>query len=129
LNKTLDILRKHFFWPKIGEDVYRVVSRCSIYHKAKSQFHEGLCTPLLIPLRPWEDANRDFVLALPRTQNGGNSVMVVVEMFTKLAHFVAYHKADDASHVADLFFKEIIRLHGVLKTIVSDRDIKFLSHF
>lgn len=129
ITKTLEILKEHFHWPKMLGDVQKVISKCVTCHMAKSSFKPGAYTPLPTPNGPWMDVSMDFIVALPRTQRGKDAIMVVVDRFSKMAHFVACHKTDDASNVADLYFREIVRLHGVPKTIVSDRDSKFLSYF
>ncbi|XP_071923173.1 uncharacterized protein [Coffea arabica] len=108
VTKTLAILQEHLYWPHMHKNVERIVERCGVCHKAKSRVNpNGLYTPLPIPNQPWVDISMDFVIGLPRSKRGHDSIAVVVDRFSKMAHFIACHKTDDALHIADLFFKEV----------------------
>ncbi|XP_057526371.1 uncharacterized protein LOC130805605 [Amaranthus tricolor] len=129
IQKTLDMLAKHFFWPKMLGTVGKHILKCETCLKAKVTFHKGEYLPLPIAHRPWEHLSLDFMMALPKTKRGKDAIMVVVDRFSKMAHFIACTKTDDAQYIAKLFFAEIVRLHGIPRTLVSDRDSKFLSNF
>ena len=87
------------------QDVSRIVSCCVTCQKAKMHgSNVGLYTPLPISSSPWEDVSMDFVLGLPHNQQGKDSIFVIVDQFSKMAHFVPCTKSLDATHMADLSF-------------------------
>ena len=88
--KTLALIQENLFWPKLTQDVWYIINRFLVYHKAKSHGQNmNLYTPLLILNYLWEDVSMDFVVGLPRTQMSKDSVTVVVDRFSKMAHFIA----------------------------------------
>lgn len=129
-DRTFKLVTDSYFWPTLRRDVERFVARCTTFQKGKGHVsNAGLYLPLLIPTQPWSDISMDFVLGLPRTQRGNDSIFVVVNRFSKMVHFILCKKTTDAVHIATLFFREIYRLHGLRTFIVSDRDSRFISHF
>ena len=71
----------------------------------------------------------DVFFGLLKTMKGYYSIFVVVDRFSKMAHFIQCKKTLDAEHVAEIFFKEIVRLHGLPRSIILDRDSKFVGYF
>lgn len=129
-DRTLQPVTSSYFWPSLQRDVERFVACCRICQQSKGKAsNAGLHLPLPIPTQPWTDVSMDFVLGLPRNQRGHDSILVVVDRFSKMVHFIACKKTPDVVNVALLFFREVYRLHGVPSSIISDHDTRFLSHF
>jgi len=125
VQNTYDILHEHFYWPHMKHDVHKFCNKYLVFKKAKPKvMPHGLYTPLLVLEHPWIDISMDFVLGLPRPKGGKDSIFVVVDRLSKMAYFIAYKKVDDVFHVVDLFFKEVVRMHGLPRCTISGRDSK-----
>nr|AAX95912.1 retrotransposon protein, putative, Ty3-gypsy sub-class [Oryza sativa Japonica Group]ABA92473.1 retrotransposon protein, putative, Ty3-gypsy subclass [Oryza sativa Japonica Group] len=97
--------------------------------KAEHQKPAGLLQPLKIPEWKREEIGMDFITGLPRTSSGHDSIWVIVDRLTKVAHFIPVKTTYSGSRLAELFMARIVCLHGVPKKIVSDRGSQFTSKF
>jgi hypothetical protein len=129
--KTVAAVKSHYFWPGMKKEITEYIARCMECQKVKAEHRHptGLLQPLPISEWKWDVITLDFITGLPRTSKHHDSIMVVVDTLTKAAHFIPLKTTHRAADVADIFLKEVARLHIIPKTIVSDRDPKFTSNF
>jgi hypothetical protein len=129
--KTITEVRSQFFWPGMKKDVVDYIAQCMECQKVKDEHRHpmGFLQPFPIPENKCEVINMDFITGLPRTNKQHDSIMVVVDKLTKAAHFVPVKTTQTTNNIAEIFMKEIARLHGIPRTIVSDIDTKFTSNF
>ena len=128
--KTQELLSRSFWWPTYREDTKKYISSCTVCARNKTPRSSpvGLLQPLPIPSRPWGSISMDFVVDLPPSK-GMNTILVVVDRLTKMAHFIPYKGLPTAKQTADLVLKEVFRLHGIPDDVVSDRGVQFTSKF
>ncbi|WZZ89928.1 hypothetical protein YC2023_118507 [Brassica napus] len=124
-------IKRYYHWVGLKRDVAKWVEKCPTCQlvKAEHQFSSGLLQNLPIPEYKWDHITMDFVTGLPTTKNKKDAVGVVVDRLTKSAHFIPIKKTDGVGEIVWKYIDEIIRLHGVPVSIVSDRDPRFTSHF
>nr|KAJ0187438.1 hypothetical protein LSAT_V11C900490520 [Lactuca sativa] len=124
-------LKPYYWWPTMKLDVAKYVAECVTCARVKAQHQKpyGSLEPLPIPMGKWEDITMDFVTKLPKTRNGHDMIWVVVDRFTKSAHFIAAKEKWSMDKLVNSYMKEIVRLHGIPLMIVSDRNSRFNSRF
>ena len=129
--KTITMFRKEYFWPNMKTKVAEYIARCLECQQVKTEHQHpaGLLQPLPIPSWKWEIISLDFITGLPKNQNQNDSIMVVVDKLSKAAHFIPVKTTYKAANIADIFLKQIFRLHEIPKFIISDRDPNFQLTF
>jgi hypothetical protein len=124
-------LKERFWWYGMKRSVVEYVAICDTCQRVKAEHQRpaGLLQPLKIPEWKWEEITMDFIVGLPRTQKGYNSIWVVVDRLTKVAHFIPVNTTYSGARLTELYISRIVCLHGVPKKIISDRGSQFTSRF
>jgi hypothetical protein len=124
-------LKTHYWWYGMKRDITEYASLCDTCQRVKAQHQRpaGLLQPLKIPEWKWEEIRMDFIIGLPRTQDRYDSIWVIVDHLTKVAHFILVKMTYLGAKLTELYMSRIMCLHGVPKKIVSDRSSQFTSKF
>ncbi|KAH9753791.1 Endonuclease [Citrus sinensis] len=130
IERTTALVQASYFWPHMRDDIEAYVRTCLVCQQDKvdHQLPAGLLEPLPLATRPWESVSMDFITSLPKSEGCG-SIMVIVDRYSKYATFIAAPVDCKADEAARLFVKHIVKLWGVPKSIVSDRDPRFTGRF
>ena len=128
--KTLELVSQTYWWPQMWKLVKDFIKTCDICARSKTVHHRSyeLLRPLPLPDWSWSSISMDFITDLPLSE-GHDSILVVVDRFTKMAHFIPCSKAISGLETTNLILANVVRLHGLPDDIVSDRGAPFISHF
>jgi hypothetical protein len=122
--KMFKDLKEYYWWPMMKKEIAEYVAKCAICQQVKAEHKRpaGELQPLPIPEWKWENITMDFVSGLPKSKKGNDAVWVIVDRLTKSALFLPMKMTDSVDKLAKLYVSEVVRLHGVPVSIVSDRD-------
>jgi hypothetical protein len=129
--KMYQDLKQHYWWTKMKIEIARYVARCDTCRRVKAVHMKtaGPLQSLPISAWKWEDISMDFIVGLPKITKGFDSIWVIIDRLTKIAHFLPVKTKYPVVAYAKLYIARILSLHGIPKTIVSDRGPQFVSNF
>lgn len=132
MHATYQCVKQLFIWSELKHKVEEIVKQCGLCQQAKHEHCPlpGKLQPLPVPGGAWKDVDvtMDFIEGLPKSE-GYDVILVVVDIFSKYAHFMPLKHPYSAPQVARLFLDNVVKLHGMPLSIASDRDMVFTSHF
>lgn len=130
-NKMYHDLRSLYWWTRMKREIAKYVSECDTYQRIKASHLKAAAAlqPLPIPAWKWDDISMDFIVGLPHTSRHHDSIWVIVDRLTKTAHFLPVHTTYPTKRYAELYMDRIVCLHGIPRTIISDRGAQFIARF
>jgi hypothetical protein len=130
-NKMYHDLRSLYWWTRMKREIAKYVPECDTCQRIKASHLKvaGTLQPLPVPSWKWEDICMYFIVCLPNTSRHHDSIWVIVDRLTKTAHFLPIHTTHKIEKYAEIYMDQIVRLHGILRTIVSDRGELFVARF
>ncbi|KAF2295858.1 hypothetical protein GH714_034617 [Hevea brasiliensis] len=128
--RTFKRIAQQFYWPSMRTQIQNYIAACTVCqkNKAANSSPAGLLQPLPIPHQVWDDIAMDFIDGLP-SSGGKDSILVVIDRLSKYAHFLALSHPYSAKVIAEKFVDGIVKYHGMPRSIISDHDPIFMSHF
>jgi hypothetical protein len=130
-NKMYQDLKKNFWWTRMKREIVKYVSKCDNCQRVKADNLRPTrnLQPLSIPEWKWENICMDFIVGLPHTSRGYNSIWVIVDRFTQSTHFIPVATTYRVGQYTELYISYNVRYHSIPKTIISDRGSIFIAHF
>ncbi|KAH3677175.1 hypothetical protein WICMUC_001756 [Wickerhamomyces mucosus] len=129
--RAYEILHRQFYWHKMLRSIKKYVNSCIICQKSKpsTQLTQGLIKPLPIPAGRFQEVTLDFLTGIPRSTNGSDTILVIVDRFSKRAKMIACKKTITGQETAELFIRHYFTNYGIPRKIVSDKDVRFMGSF
>jgi hypothetical protein len=131
VDKTTAAVKETYCWPELQKDVDNYVRSCDVCQRTKTstQRPAGMLQPIPIPNKKWQVISLDLIVSLPPTVAGHDSILVVIDRLTKMAHYFPVNNTATAENLAKVVLHGVVRLHGLPEVIISDRDTRFTGHF
>ncbi|GJR17358.1 putative reverse transcriptase domain-containing protein [Tanacetum coccineum] len=130
-DKMYQDIKKLYWWPNMKADIATYVSKCLTCAKVKAEHQRpsGLLVQPEIPQREWDNITMDFIMKLPKSSQGYDTIWVIIDRLSKSAIFVPMRETYPMEILARMYLKEVVTRHGINVSIIYDRDPRFASNF